>query len=151
MSLYSTNILKVFILTQKPLTILFFEQANEAWGYQKESLLSPSFFDIEGQGSPDSSEATSTAPKKEKDLDCTKAFLDHAIGRLRYSSGDTLAAVQLFAALLKPTSIASTPSLGIGLATPGAREPSAETGAMYLADFRDALEVRTRMSVFVII
>lgn len=66
-------------------------------------------------------------------MDCTRAFLDHAIGRLRYSSGDTLAAVQMFAALLRPNDGEVTVVRGGG--------GNAESGAMYLADFRDALEV----------
>ncbi|KAF8309874.1 ER-golgi trafficking TRAPP I complex 85 kDa subunit-domain-containing protein, partial [Cantharellus anzutake] len=71
----------------KPLTIYFFQQASDAHAFRKEVLLSPSFFEIEAQ-------------EQDPKIDPTQACIQHALGRLKYSSGDTTAAIKLFLKLL---------------------------------------------------
>ncbi|KAF8324689.1 ER-golgi trafficking TRAPP I complex 85 kDa subunit-domain-containing protein [Cantharellus anzutake] len=73
----------------KPLTIYFFQQASDAHAFRKEVLLSPSFFEIEAQ-------------EQDPKIDPTQACIQHALGRLKYSSGDTTAAIKLFLKLLSP-------------------------------------------------
>jgi len=77
---YGTNFIRSLIALnlQKPLTIHFFEQANEARGYRKESLLSPSFFEIEGNAAKDAGKVGS--------IDVVQAFLDHALGNCSRSN-----------------------------------------------------------------
>jgi len=74
---YGTKFIQSLIASnlQKPLTIHFFEQANEARGYRKESLLSPSFFEIEGN-----------AVKNVGSMDVVQAYLDHALGNCSRSN-----------------------------------------------------------------
>ncbi|KAF8308866.1 hypothetical protein DL93DRAFT_2170750 [Clavulina sp. PMI_390] len=130
----------------KALTIHFFERANEARAYRKDSLslLSPSFFDIEGI-SPDGGDADESGNGGvEVGLSETKAFLDHALGRLKYSSGDTHGAVLLFAGLLRPLPTSSPLALMIA-PSPGVADPAMpivdiNVAKMYCDDFRDALE-----------
>jgi hypothetical protein len=77
---WQQNLLSQLIASnlQKPLTIHFFEQANEARGYRKESLLSPSFFDIEGNAAKDVGSAGG--------MDVVQAYLDHALGNCSRSN-----------------------------------------------------------------
>ncbi|KAI9460993.1 ER-golgi trafficking TRAPP I complex 85 kDa subunit-domain-containing protein [Lactarius psammicola] len=77
----------------KPLTVYFLRKARELYKTSPEKGLSPSFWDAEGIETPASTRFDGILPG-----------LEHALGRLHYTTGEVRHAVQLFLSLLTPSS-----------------------------------------------
>ncbi|KAH9064332.1 ER-golgi trafficking TRAPP I complex 85 kDa subunit-domain-containing protein [Lactarius vividus] len=77
----------------KPLTVYFLHKARELYKTSPEKGLSPSFWDAEGIETQASTRFDGILPG-----------LEHALGRLHYTTGEVRRAVQLFLSLLRPSS-----------------------------------------------
>ncbi|KDQ08436.1 hypothetical protein BOTBODRAFT_148671 [Botryobasidium botryosum FD-172 SS1] len=75
----------------KPLTMHFLKKAHELYSFEREKSLSPLFYDILGPNAAGTS-------------DGVPAHIEHSLGRLKYTIGDTEGAVRLFLGLLKGSS-----------------------------------------------
>ncbi|KAF8273905.1 ER-golgi trafficking TRAPP I complex 85 kDa subunit-domain-containing protein [Lactarius quietus] len=82
----------------KPLTVHFLRKARELYKTSPEKGLSPSFWDAEGIEIQASTRFDGILPG-----------LDHALGRLHYTTGDVRRAVQFFLSLLRPSSDPTSP------------------------------------------
>ncbi|KAH8982598.1 ER-golgi trafficking TRAPP I complex 85 kDa subunit-domain-containing protein [Lactarius akahatsu] len=82
----------------KPLTVYFLHKARELYITSPEKGLSPSFWDAEGIETQASTRFDGILPG-----------LEHALGRLHYTTGEVRRAVQLFLSLLRPSSGPTSP------------------------------------------
>ncbi|KAG1716011.1 hypothetical protein ID866_1176 [Astraeus odoratus] len=115
----------------KPLAMYFLRRAHEILNARSEKLLSPSFWDSEGN-----------TPSWQAAFGAAISGIEHPLGRLLYSTGDTRGAIQLFLALLRWS---STHSSGMNDEV-GDGQDSIGTTKVYLEDFMAALSHLTSMS-----
>ena len=99
------------------------------------SDISPSFWESEGRTQSDW-----------RGFDAVLPGIEHELGRLLYTTGDTAGAVQFFLGLLQDSKVASkvtSDALGITVAVNGTSQDGKQTGTdkVYLEDFRVALKV----------
>ncbi|KAI0697133.1 ER-golgi trafficking TRAPP I complex 85 kDa subunit-domain-containing protein [Cytidiella melzeri] len=118
----------------KPLALYFFRQAHEL--YKAPAIrwdeLSPSFWDSEGQDASDWRGFGAVLPG-----------IEHELGRLLYTTGDTVNAVRYFLGLLRASDVPKSvlPS-GLGLTSNNSSldDNFSPTDRVYLEDFRVALK-----------
>ncbi|KIK70846.1 hypothetical protein GYMLUDRAFT_235261 [Collybiopsis luxurians FD-317 M1] len=101
----------------KPLTMYFLRKAHDLHQNRPRKELSPSFWEAEGELSPES-----------KDFDAIMSGIEHPLARLLYTTGHVKESVKMFLGLLKGSASSST-SLD-----------ETETDGVYLEDFRVAFE-----------
>ncbi|KAI0271395.1 ER-golgi trafficking TRAPP I complex 85 kDa subunit-domain-containing protein [Gloeopeniophorella convolvens] len=108
----------------KPLTVYFLRRAHELYQNSPEKGLSPSFWDSEG-----------AETRKLARFDGILPGLEHALGRLHYTTGETRRAVQFFLSLLGGYS-GATPQTDDVLEMP----KSLTMDKVFLDDFRVAFQ-----------
>ncbi|TBU62053.1 ER-golgi trafficking TRAPP I complex 85 kDa subunit-domain-containing protein [Dichomitus squalens] len=109
----------------KPLALFFFRKAHDLYQDHIPKELSPSFWESEDRSSLHWEGFSAVVPG-----------IEHALGRLLYTTGDTAGAVQYFLTLIKPSAATRpNPSYGAvnGAASPLLPTPS--TDKVYLEDF----------------
>ncbi|TFK91662.1 hypothetical protein K466DRAFT_482283 [Polyporus arcularius HHB13444] len=116
----------------KPLAMLFFRKAHGLYQDRIPKELSPSFWEIEDR-----------SPTRWDGFPAVLPGIDHELGRLLYTTGDTAGAVKYFMGLLQPPSPASPhphpyPAPANGSASPLLPQPSPDK--VYLEDFRVAFK-----------
>ncbi|KAL4070824.1 ER-golgi trafficking TRAPP I complex 85 kDa subunit-domain-containing protein [Scleroderma citrinum] len=108
----------------KPLAMYFLRRAHEILGSKPEKLLSPSFWE---------SEEDVTSPRM--GFEAAISGIEHPLGRLLYTTGDTWGAIKLFLGLLRwssaPSSMANREVAG--------QQESFDSDKVYLEDFAAAL------------
>ncbi|GLB36017.1 putative ER-Golgi trafficking TRAPP I complex 85 kDa subunit [Lyophyllum shimeji] len=113
----------------KPLTMFFLRRAHELYKERPQKLLSPSFWDAEGQ-----------SPLDVHGIDAIMSGIEHPLGRLLYTTGDVAGAVRYFLGLLRGSSGFPSPVVPIpfsnGFVSEGTKFPG--TDKVFLDDFRVA-------------
>ncbi|KXN83896.1 hypothetical protein AN958_00976 [Leucoagaricus sp. SymC.cos] len=110
----------------KPLTMHFLRKAQELYRDRPPKELSPSFWDAEG-----------TSPSAETPwFDAIMSGIEHPLGRLLYTTGDVLSAVQLFLGLLQGTEPLGVPAIN-GVPEGEVKQPNSRD-KLSLDDFRVA-------------
>lgn len=110
----------------KPLTMHFLRNAQALYKYRPSKELSPSFWDAE---------SVSTSAESPW-FDCIMPGIEHPLGRLLYTTGDVLSAVQLFSGLLRGSEPLGPPSVN-GALEGEIKQPSSRD-KLSLDDFRVA-------------
>ncbi|KAH8102427.1 ER-golgi trafficking TRAPP I complex 85 kDa subunit-domain-containing protein [Cristinia sonorae] len=116
----------------KPLAMHFFRRAHQQYKSPRSSELSPSFWESEGR-----------SQFSWRGFDAILPGIEHELGRLLYTTGDTAGAVQYFLGLLQEhKTVSSTPAEGLGITINGTSHEGKHGGAdkVYLEDFRVALK-----------
>ncbi|KAI0788537.1 ER-golgi trafficking TRAPP I complex 85 kDa subunit-domain-containing protein [Abortiporus biennis] len=115
----------------KPLAKYFFRKAHRLYLNPPEKTLSPSFWDAEG-----------TSPLEWRGFSAILAGIDHELGRLLYTTGDTEGAVRHFLELLQGSPTTSRVALvGLGVSNGDlSSEGPVSTDKVYLEDFRVAFK-----------
>lgn len=108
----------------KPLAMYLLRRAHEILCSGPEKVLSPSFWESEGDA---------TSPRM--GFDAAISGIEHPLGRLLYSTGDTRGAIKIFLALLRWSSAPSS----IVNREVGDRQESVDSDKVYLEDFAVAL------------
>ncbi|KAI0094770.1 ER-golgi trafficking TRAPP I complex 85 kDa subunit-domain-containing protein [Irpex rosettiformis] len=117
----------------KPIALYFFRQAHRMYKTPatRWNELSPSFWESEGKD-----------PADWRGFEAVLPGIEHELGRLLYTTNDTVNAVRYFLGLLRGTSVSEpTPPSGLGL-TPNSTSMDGTvppTDRVYLEDFRVAL------------
>ena len=117
----------------------FFRKSHTLYTSVPDKELSPSFWESEDKN-----------PMQWRGFDAVLPGIEHELGRLMYTTGDTAGAVKYFLSLLRGTPPPLNPLVqtmgGLGLTSAnGGITPSAEkssTDKVYLEDFRVAFKVR---------
>ncbi|KAF9455059.1 hypothetical protein P691DRAFT_800071 [Macrolepiota fuliginosa MF-IS2] len=109
----------------KPLTMHLLRKAQELYKLRPPKELSPSFWDAEGK----------TAAQSPW-FDAIMSGIEHPLGRLLYTTGDVLSAVQLFLGLLRGSETSSVPTIN-GVPEGEMKQPSSRD-KLSLDDFRVA-------------
>lgn len=120
---------------QKPLAMYFFRKSHALYTSVLDKELSPSFWESEDKD-----------PEQWRGFDAVLPGIEHELGRLMYTTGDTAGAVRYFLSLLRGTPPPLNPLVqvtgGLGLSN-GGTTPSGKpsTDKVYLEDFRVAFKV----------
>ncbi|KAG9314249.1 ER-golgi trafficking TRAPP I complex 85 kDa subunit-domain-containing protein [Chiua virens] len=109
----------------KPLTMFFLRKAHELFSNQPQKLLSPSFWDSEGHRS-----------SQRIGFDAVLSGIEHPLGRLLYTTGDTKGAVKFFLGQLRWSTASSPPHAKIDPDADESKE--ANLDKVLLEDFRVA-------------
>ncbi|KDQ63410.1 hypothetical protein JAAARDRAFT_169218 [Jaapia argillacea MUCL 33604] len=115
----------------KPLTMYFLRRALDLYKARPSKGLSPSFWDSDNQ-----------SPVEAEGFDAVLPGIEHALGRLLYTTGDIERAVRLFSSLLRRSSTCYV-SIAPSLMTNGNNSTDAKqlgTDKVYLEDFRVAFK-----------
>ncbi|KAH9082196.1 hypothetical protein EDB83DRAFT_2336975 [Lactarius deliciosus] len=123
--LFAANRLREILGLCKPLTVYFLQKAQELYKTSPEKGLSPSFWDAEGIETQASTRFDGILPG-----------LEHALGRLHYTTGEVRRAVQLFLSLLRPSSGPTSPP-----EDPSEASKDIVMDNIFLEDFRLAFQV----------
>ncbi|TFY79762.1 hypothetical protein EWM64_g4249 [Hericium alpestre] len=115
----------------KPLTTYFLQRTRELYQSPPEKNLSPSFWDAEG-----------ITPTEQAGFDAILPGIEHALGRLHYTTGDTKGAVQFFLGLLRGSTNLVHSALSVGVANGYAVDTpkSMISDKVFLEDFRVAFQ-----------
>ncbi|TCD62768.1 hypothetical protein EIP91_006412 [Steccherinum ochraceum] len=117
----------------KPLAMYFFRRSHSLYRALRPSDLSPSFWESEGK-----------SRSNWRGFDAVLPGIEHELGRLLYTTGDTAGAVQFFLGLLQDSDTAALTPLteGLGITINGASQDAKQAGTdkVYLEDFRVALK-----------
>ncbi|GJE87623.1 ER-golgi trafficking TRAPP I complex 85 kDa subunit-domain-containing protein [Phanerochaete sordida] len=115
----------------KPLALYLFRQSHELYCQPPDKALSPSFWESEDR-----------SVSQWKGFDAVLPGIEHELGRLLYTTGDTEGAVRYFVGLLRDPGPQVTPPQGLGLVNDDSTAPGrgASTDRVYLEDFRVALK-----------
>ncbi|KIP12403.1 hypothetical protein PHLGIDRAFT_27246 [Phlebiopsis gigantea 11061_1 CR5-6] len=114
----------------KSLALYFFRQAHQLYKQPIDKELSPSFWESENR-----------SPLHWKGFDAVQPGIEHELGRLLYTTGDTEGAVQYFVGLLQEPITRTHPSSGgLGLVNDDSDDRLASSERVYLEDFRVALK-----------
>lgn len=119
---------------QKPLAMFFFRRAHQLYTHPRLSEISPSFWESEGK-----------SPSDWRGFDAVLPGIEHELGRLLYTTGDTAGAVKHFLGLLHAARTVTPPiTEGLGITLNGNSQDGRQAGPdkVYLEDFRVALKVR---------
>ncbi|KAH9897998.1 ER-golgi trafficking TRAPP I complex 85 kDa subunit-domain-containing protein [Cubamyces lactineus] len=115
----------------KTLAMYFFRKAHELYQVPPPKELSPSFWESEDR-----------SPTQWEGFSAVLPAIEHELGRLLYTTGDTAGAVKYFLALLKPV-VQHGPQLHPPHSANGAGSPllpQPSRGKVYLEDFRVAFK-----------
>ncbi|KAA1467917.1 hypothetical protein DENSPDRAFT_856966 [Dentipellis sp. KUC8613] len=115
----------------RPLTTYFLQRAHDLYKSSPEKSLSPQFWESEG-----------IAPNTQAGFEAILPGIEHALGRLHYTTGDIKGAVQLFLGLLHGSLSAAQPSLSFGAQNgyPVEIPKSMVSDKVFLEDFRVAFQ-----------
>ncbi|EKM61151.1 uncharacterized protein PHACADRAFT_190295 [Phanerochaete carnosa HHB-10118-sp] len=115
----------------KPVALYLFRQAHQLYCQPPDKNLSPSFWDSEDR-----------SPSQWRGFDEVLPGIEHELGRLLYTTGDTEGAVRYFVGLLRDPGLRVVPPQGLGLINDDSTIPGrgASTDRVYLEDFRVALK-----------
>ncbi|CAL1695522.1 unnamed protein product [Somion occarium] len=116
----------------KPLAMHFFRKSHVLYKSMSEKSLSPSFWEGEDRD-----------PTQWRGFDAVLPGIEHELGRLMYTTGDTAGAVKHFLGLLRgaPTPLSPSIPSGLGISNGGTPLDGRQTtDKVYLEDFRVALK-----------
>lgn len=114
----------------KPLAMHFFRRAQELYLARRPKELSPSFWDSEG-----------VDPDSWPGFESVLPGIEHELGRLVYTMGDTEGAVRYFIGLLRRPSVSSEiPHDQVQVGSDGLFEAEISPDKVFLEDFRVALK-----------
>lgn len=111
----------------------FFRKSHVLYKSMSEKSLSPSFWEGEDRD-----------PTQWRGFDAVLPGIEHELGRLMYTTGDTAGAVKHFLGLLRgaPTPLSPSIPSGLGISNGGTPLDGRQTtDKVYLEDFRVALKV----------
>lgn len=115
----------------------FFRRSHQLYRSLRTSELSPSFWESEGR-----------IQSEWRGFDAILPGIEHELGRLLYTTGDTAGAVQCFLGLLQESKATANPlTEGLGITLNGTSQDGKQVGTdkVYLEDFRVALKVSPSM------
>ncbi|OBZ79321.1 hypothetical protein A0H81_00967 [Grifola frondosa] len=116
----------------KPLAMHFFRKAHDLYQSPPQKDVSPSFWESEAKN-----------PTDWRGFEAVLPGIEHELGRLLYTTGDTEGAVRYFLGLLRPSSSPQLPPHVAAIIANGNVSPSppqASTDKVYMEDFRVAFK-----------